>query len=167
MADISTTDGSLIRISGQPMNQDNIRDEDEEEDLVVTDDDLNTLEDQRLLDEGNNTIPEAIGCGIDDCIERPGQMSQGYADLTLKRFEKPICSLPAEEAAWIRQAMPRFREIRDSMHCGSNQAHDLRELQADIGKPKVTLENLISHEELQPGFWCVAPAVKSAPGNMI
>jgi hypothetical protein len=39
MVDISTTDGSLVRLSGEPMNPCDIHDDDEEEDMV-TDDDL-------------------------------------------------------------------------------------------------------------------------------
>jgi hypothetical protein len=60
MADISMTDGSLIRLSGNPMNPDDFPDKDEEEDVAVTDDDLGYLEGERLLEEGDSSLPEAL-----------------------------------------------------------------------------------------------------------
>jgi hypothetical protein len=82
MADISTTDGCLIRISGEPMSPDDISDEDEKEDVIVTDNDLNQLEDERLLDEGDNGLGDSPGYHIDDTIEKHGEMSQQNAYLT-------------------------------------------------------------------------------------
>jgi hypothetical protein len=80
-----------------------------------TSDDLNRLEDERLLDEGENSLPEGLSGDRDDSIERLGEISQQNAYLTLFYFAKSICSLGAQGQTCIRQAMLSFREIRDSM----------------------------------------------------
>jgi hypothetical protein len=108
----------------------------EEEDAQVTDDDLHQIEEQRLLDEGENSIPEGLGYGIDDSIERLGDMSQHDVYLTLLHFCKSICSCAAQDLTLARRTMLSFRDIRNGIYAKSNERHEITELQAVIGRPK-------------------------------
>jgi hypothetical protein len=108
----------------------------EEEESQVTDDDLAQIEDERLLDEGQNSIPEALGYGIDDAIERLDDMSQHNVYLSLLHFAKSICSSGAQDLSLARRTMFSFRQIRDGIYAGSNQPSSVTELHTAIGRPK-------------------------------
>jgi hypothetical protein len=110
--------------------------EEEEEDLEVTDDDLIEIEDEHLVDEGDNSLPAALGYDIDESIERLGDMSQENAYLTLLHFAKSICSLAAQDPEWVRKTMLSFREMRKAMFRESNEVPGRNELQPVIGRPK-------------------------------
>jgi hypothetical protein len=68
------------------------------------------------VDEGENSLPEALGFGPDDAIEKLGDMSQQNGCLTLLHFAKSICSRAAEDPIGTRCAMLSFREMRDGMY---------------------------------------------------
>jgi hypothetical protein len=145
--------------SGETMNSENRTDE-EEAGPDVTDEDLHQLEDDRLVDEGENSLPEALGFGLGESTEKLWDMSQQTVYLTLLHFAKSICSRAAEDPVWARRTMVSFREMRDAMYGQSNESPNVADLQPAKGRLKGRPRK--SQIARQAAYWAFR-AAKSFP----